>query len=76
MERGIRAEVDKQTGLSTLYRNKEMSQNCWGTMFGMRTCQFPKSKICVNPDCGAIGSQVDEPFAEKRQNSIPIPPIA
>ena len=29
------------------------------------TCQFPRSKICVNPDCGAINSQVEEPFADK-----------
>ena len=66
MERGIRAEVDKQTGLSTLYRNKGMSQKLLGGQCSdCGTCQFPKSKICVNPDCGAIGSQVDEPFADK-----------
>ena len=66
MERGIRAEVDKQTGLSTLYRNKGMSQKLLGGQCSdCGTCQFPKSKICANPDCGAIGSQVDEPFADK-----------
>ena len=66
MERGIRAEVDKQTGLSTLYRNKGMSQKLLGGQCSKcGTCQFPKSKICVNPDCGAIDSQADEPFADK-----------
>ena len=66
MERGIRAEVDKQTGLSTLYRNKGMSQKLLGGQCSeCGTCQFPKSKICVNPGCGAIDSQADEPFADK-----------
>jgi len=66
MERGIRAEVDKQTGLSTLYRNKEMTQELMGghcTACG--TKQFPKSRICVNPECGKNGTQEDEPFADK-----------
>ena len=66
MERGIRAEVDKQTGLSTLYRNKDMSQKLLGGKCSeCGTCQFPRSKICVNPGCGAIDSQVEEPFADK-----------
>jgi uncharacterized OB-fold protein len=66
MERGIRAEVDKQTGLSTLYRNKGMSQKLLGGQCSeCGTCQFPKSRICVNPGCGAIDSQADEPFADK-----------
>jgi 3-hydroxy-3-methylglutaryl CoA synthase len=66
MERGIRAEVDKQTGLSTLYRNKEMTQELMGghcTACG--TKQFPKSRICVNPECGETGTQKGEPFADK-----------
>jgi len=66
MERGIRAEVDRQTGLSTLYRNREMSQELKGghcTACG--TNQFPKSRICVNPACGKTGTQKDEPFADK-----------
>ena len=66
MERGIRAEVDKQTRLSTLYRNKDMSQKLLGGQCSeCGTCQFPRSKICVNPGCGAIDSQVEEPFADK-----------
>jgi uncharacterized OB-fold protein len=26
--------------------------------------QFPKSNVCVNPNCQAIGTQVDHPFAD------------
>ncbi|WP_339951040.1 3-oxoacyl-[acyl-carrier-protein] synthase III C-terminal domain-containing protein [uncultured Albimonas sp.] len=66
MERGIRAEVDKQTKLSTHYRTKSMTQGMIGgacTRCG--TKQFPKSRICVNPNCNAVDAQVDEPFSRK-----------
>jgi hydroxymethylglutaryl-CoA synthase len=66
LERGIRAETDKNTGLTTLYRNKHMAQRFIGgecTACGTR--QFPKSNICVNPNCGEIGTQEDHPFADK-----------
>ena len=66
MERGIRAEVDKATGLTTHFRNKDMSQRLLGGV--CRECgtkQFPAGNICVNPDCGAVNSQDPEPFAEK-----------
>ncbi len=66
MELGIRAEVDKNTGLTTLYRNRKMSQRMVGgkcTKCG--TAQFPKSKMCVNEECGEVGTQEDYPFAER-----------
>jgi 3-hydroxy-3-methylglutaryl CoA synthase len=66
MERGIRSETDKNTGLSTLYRNKEMSQRFVGgkcTKCG--TSQFPRTNICVNPECGAFDTQIPEPFSNK-----------
>ncbi len=66
MERGIRAETDRNTGLSTLYRNKDMVQGFVGGV--CTTCgtkQFPKSNVCTNPNCGAVNSQEDEPFADK-----------
>ncbi len=66
VERGIRAEVDKITGLSTLYRNRKMAQAMIGGLCtDCGTPQFPKSNICVNPDCDAVGTQEDHPFAEK-----------
>ncbi len=66
MELGIRAELDKQTGPSTLYRNKEMSQQLQGgccTKCG--TPQFPKSRICVAPNCGAVDTQEAYRFADR-----------
>ena len=64
-DRGLRSEVDKQIALSALYRKKEM---LIGMMGGKcRTCgtvQFPKSNVCVNPNCGEFHSQDDHPFAD------------
>lgn len=65
LERGLRAEVDKQTPLTTLYRNRDMLLGLvGGRCERCGTLQFPKSAICVNPECGATGTQVDQPFAD------------
>ncbi len=64
IEQGLRAEVDKQTGLTTLYRNREMLLGLIGGR--CETCdtlQYPKSNICVNPDCGESNTQVAHSFA-------------
>ncbi len=65
IEKGLRAEVDKQTPLSTLYRKRDMILGFVGGK--CRTCgtvQFPKSRICVNPNCNAVNTQDDQPFAD------------
>jgi hydroxymethylglutaryl-CoA synthase len=65
IEKGLRAEIDKQTPLSTLYRKRDMLLALvGGRCERCGTVQFPKSKICVNPNCGARHSQIDQPFAE------------
>jgi hydroxymethylglutaryl-CoA synthase len=65
MERGLRSEVDKQTPLSTLYRKKDMLLGLvGGKCERCGTVQFPKSNICVNPNCRARHSQLDQPFSE------------
>lgn len=66
LERGMRAEADKQTPLSALWRNRHTATGFIGgkcTKCG--TLQFPKTRVCVNPNCNAIDSQVDEPFSGK-----------
>ena len=65
IERGLRAEVDKQTGLTTLYRNREMLLGMIGGR--CRDCgtpQYPKTGVCANPECDGVDSQDDYPFAE------------
>ena len=63
-EGGMRSEMDRQTALSMLYRNRDMLTALNGgrcTKCGTR--QFPKSHICVNPNCGALDTQEEAPFA-------------
>jgi len=65
IERGMRAEADKLTPLSALWRNRETATGFVGGR--CQTCgtlQFPKSRICVSPNCNALDSQVAHPFAD------------
>ena len=65
LDHGLRGEVDKQTALTALYRNKEMlTALIGGKCRKCGTVQFPKSKVCVNPNCGEFHSQDDHPFAD------------
>jgi 3-hydroxy-3-methylglutaryl CoA synthase len=65
IERGLRADVDKQTPLSSLYRNRRMLTGfIGGQCRKCGTLQFPKSNVCVNPNCNAFHSQEDHPFAD------------
>lgn len=62
---GLRSELDKQTALSTLYRNKEMVLGFTGGKCAKcGTVQFPRSRVCVNPNCRAFDTQEDHPLAE------------
>lgn len=66
IERGMRAEPDKPTPLSVLYRNRDMVQGLIGGK--CRTCgtvQYPRQRYCVNPECNALDSQDDYGFAER-----------
>ncbi len=65
VEMGIRAEAKKQTALSALWRNRKLVLGMVGgkcTVCG--TPQFPKARICVNPSCGAVDTQVDHEFSD------------
>ena len=64
---GMRAERDNRTAQTVAY-NK--SRDIYGFVGGIcsacGTPQFPKSRRCVNPDCGALDTQADYRFAERR----------
>jgi 3-hydroxy-3-methylglutaryl CoA synthase len=67
MERGPRSELDKQTALSALFRNRKTILGfVGGKCRQCGTVQFPKSNVCVNPNCSAMRSQDDYPLAEAR----------
>ena len=65
-ERGIRAEANPQTALSALYRKRKMILGLVGGVCRQcGTVQFPKTEVCVNPNCNALHSQDDQPFADR-----------
>ena len=65
MERGMRSETDKNTPLSALWRNRETVTSFIGGKCGKcGTLQFPKTDICVNPNCNALGTQEPHAFAD------------
>jgi 3-hydroxy-3-methylglutaryl CoA synthase len=65
-EMGIRAEAPTQTAMTVLYRKRDMILGMVGgrcTKCG--TAQFPRTRMCVNPECKARDSQEPYEFAEK-----------
>ena len=67
LERGMRAEVDKATPLTVLYRNRETVQGLvGGRCRACGTYQFPRGRYCVEPACNALDSQDAHSFAESR----------
>jgi hydroxymethylglutaryl-CoA synthase len=66
LERGMRAEGDKGTPLSLLYRNREMITSLiGGRCRACGTLQYPRGRYCVNPQCKALDSQDDQSFADR-----------
>ncbi|MDE0150704.1 MAG: OB-fold domain-containing protein [Rhodospirillaceae bacterium] len=64
-DRGIRSEVDAPTALSALYRNRDMVLGFVGGKCRIcGTVQYPRTRACVSPNCGAFNSQDPHPFAE------------
>ncbi|HEY5633161.1 MAG TPA: OB-fold domain-containing protein [Burkholderiaceae bacterium] len=67
LERGMRAEVDKATPLSVLYRNRETVHGLvGGRCRACGTFQFPRGRYCVEPACNALDSQDAHGFADSR----------
>ena len=62
IDKGMRAELDKKTALSVLWRKRDMLYGLVGGKCKVcGTVQFPRSQVCVNPNCHAIDSQ--DPYA-------------
>ncbi|HEY3779159.1 MAG TPA: OB-fold domain-containing protein [Rhizomicrobium sp.] len=65
IEKGMRAEVDRKTALSVLHRKSDMLTGLVGGKCRIcGTAQFPRSRICVNPNCNGTDSQEPYSFAE------------
>jgi 3-hydroxy-3-methylglutaryl CoA synthase len=64
-EKGMRAETDNQTPLTTLYRKRDMLLALvGGRCKSCGTAQFPRSQVCVNPKCNAMHTQEAYNFAD------------
>jgi 3-hydroxy-3-methylglutaryl CoA synthase len=67
LEKGMRAEVDKRTALTVLYRKNDMLLGLTGGKCRVcGTAQYPKTRICVSPNCKAVDSQDDYGFSERQ----------
>ena len=65
MDHGLRAEIDRNTGLSTAYRNRGLTTGFMGGRCRQcGTIQIPAAPVCVSPGCGAVDSQEPHPFAD------------
>jgi hydroxymethylglutaryl-CoA synthase len=84
---GMRAEHDKRTAHTVAYRKRDMVNGLTGGRCTACGCvQFPRTRACVNPACGAIDTQeplrlADEQaavktFTEDWLGFTPCPPLA
>lgn len=65
LEKGMRAEVDRKTALSVLHRKNDMLMGLVGGKCRIcGTAQFPRTRVCVSPNCHAVDSQERHSFAE------------
>ena len=53
----MRAEADKGTPLTTLYRNRDMITGLVGGKCKLRHAAVSAQPLCVNPNCNALDSQ-------------------
>jgi 3-hydroxy-3-methylglutaryl CoA synthase len=67
MDWGMRAERDNRTAQSAFFRHRQtVTQAVGGRCTACGTPQFPRSRVCVNPECHATDTQEPEAFADKR----------
>lgn len=62
---GMRAERDHRTAHSVAWRkHRELTAFIGGRCAACGTVQFPKSRVCVNPDCRRTDTQAGERLAQ------------
>jgi len=64
---GMRAERDQRTAHSVAYRKREALTGFKGGRCALcGTVQFPRARVCVNPECRATDSQTLHRLADSR----------
>ena len=67
LEWGMRAEMDNKTALTAAWRDQARAARFEGGVCSRcGTVQFPKSGVCVNPECRAQATQTATSFADRR----------
>jgi hydroxymethylglutaryl-CoA synthase len=67
MDLGMRGEIDFRTPMSTLFREREtVLALCGSKCKRCGTPQYPRQRICVNPDCGAVDQMEGYRFSDKK----------
>ena len=70
-DKGMRAEKDNKTALTTLYRNADMILGLvGGRCRETGVVQFPRTRISVAPNNPAVDTQEPYRFAERRANVL------
>ena len=65
VDRGMRAETDKSSGLTAAWRHRDLLLTLTGGRCdACGTYQIPRMKICVNPDCQGVETQTPHSFAD------------
>lgn len=63
---GMRAERDNRTAQTVAYdKSRDLYGFIGGQCSACGTAQYPKSRRCVNPNCGALDTQEEYAFADK-----------
>jgi len=71
VEMGLRSQGEKNSPLSVLWRNKKMLLALvGGRCMECGTVQFPRTRVCVNPHCGAVDSQQEYEFSHRQGRII------
>jgi 3-hydroxy-3-methylglutaryl CoA synthase len=66
VEMGIRGEEERQTALTTLWRNRKLILGfVGGRCTECGTPQIPAGRVCVKPDCGAIDALEEYEYADQ-----------
>jgi len=67
VELGMRGEIGFRTPMSTLFREREtVLALCGSKCKRCGTPQYPRQRICVNPDCGAVDQMEGYRFSDKK----------
>jgi hydroxymethylglutaryl-CoA synthase len=67
VELGMRGEIGFRTPMSTLFREREtVLALCGSRCKSCGTPQYPRQRICVNPDCGAVDQMESYRFSDKK----------